>query len=152
MAIVGKLAEQIAAGAGVAAPTEHAEQCEVIRWARTHSDYLPELWLLFAVPNGGHRHPATAARLAAEGVARGVPDLCLPVPQRRMAADPAAPPLGIPGWWAGWYGELKRTKGGRVAPVQAEWHAALTARGYKVDVCYGADAMIGALCAYLGVG
>jgi hypothetical protein len=137
MAIVGKLAEQIAAGAGLAAPTEHAEQCEVIRWARTHSDYLPDLRLHFAIPNGGARHPATAAKLQAEGVAPGVPDLCLPVPR---------------GPYHGWYGELKRRKGGRVAPVQAEWHTALTARGYKVDVCYGADAMIGALCAYLGIG
>ena len=34
---------------------------------------------MFRIPNGGSRHPAEAARLKAQGVKAGVPDLCIPV-------------------------------------------------------------------------
>ena len=35
-------------------------------------------YLYFAIPNGGHRHPAVAAKLKAEGATPGVPDLFIP--------------------------------------------------------------------------
>lgn len=35
---------------------------------------------LFAIPNGGARNPVVGAKLKAEGVRRGIPDLCLAVP------------------------------------------------------------------------
>ena len=54
---------------------EHVEQAALFRWAEFARARLPELTLLHAIPNGGHRHKATAARLKAEGVKRGVPDL-----------------------------------------------------------------------------
>jgi hypothetical protein len=41
----------------------------------------PELALLYAVPNGGHRLKGAAAKAKAEGVLEGVPDLVLPVPR-----------------------------------------------------------------------
>ena len=39
----------------------------------------------FAIPNGEHRHIRAAMRLKAEGVRRGVPDLCFMLPQGRVA-------------------------------------------------------------------
>jgi hypothetical protein len=54
--------------------TEHLEQVKFVTWFR--SSY-PEIEL-FAIPNGGHRHPITARKLKAEGVRRGVPDLFIP--------------------------------------------------------------------------
>jgi hypothetical protein len=35
--------------------------------------------MIYAIPNGGHRNKITAAKLKAEGVLKGMPDLCVPV-------------------------------------------------------------------------
>lgn len=63
------------------APLEAEEQATYFEWwalfARTHR--LPEQ-LCFAVPNGGHRHPAVARKLKAQGVRAGVPDVHLDIP------------------------------------------------------------------------
>lgn len=61
--------------------TEHEEQKALIEWSAWMSNARPELSLMFAVPNGGDRHPAVAAKLKAEGVKAGVPDIFLPVPR-----------------------------------------------------------------------
>jgi hypothetical protein len=59
--------------------TEHGHQaaffCECAQRARQS----PLWWLPFAIPNGGLRDKATAARLKAEGVKSGVPDIFVPV-------------------------------------------------------------------------
>ena len=49
------------------------EQKAVIRWFRLQ--YRDAL--IFAIPNGGQRHIAVAAKLKAEGVLPGIPDLCI---------------------------------------------------------------------------
>lgn len=59
---------------------EHDLQVAIARALRSHCPYP---W--FAVPNGGHRHIRTAAKLKAEGVRRGVPDLCFVLPGGRFA-------------------------------------------------------------------
>lgn len=52
---------------------EHILQKHCFSW---FSWKFPKLHgLLFAVPNGGHRHPATAKKLKAEGVVAGIPDM-----------------------------------------------------------------------------
>ena len=51
----------------------------MMKWARLAKVAHPELSLLYAIPNGGDRHPAVAAKLKAEGVRAGIPDYCLPV-------------------------------------------------------------------------
>ena len=58
---------------------EHQHQKALFEWAAIARDRHPELDRMFAIPNGGHRHKATAAKLKAEGVKAGVPDICLPV-------------------------------------------------------------------------
>ena len=60
-----------------------------------------------------------AARFRAEGVSAGVPDLCIPE-------------------WLLWV-EMKRQKGGTVAPAQKDWHAYLVGAGHTVMVCRGCD-------------
>jgi len=96
-------------------PTEHEEQREVVRWFR--QKYHP--MRIFAIPNGGFRSKATAARLKAEGVSRGVPDLY--VPEKSL--------------WI----EMKRIEGGRLSPDQRNWIQYLTEIGNVVLVCRGAD-------------
>ena len=71
-------------------PLESWHQEMLIRTAALHERQHPELRYLFAVPNGGYRHKATAAAMQRQGCRAGVPDLCLPVPR---------------GGYAAWYGE-----------------------------------------------
>lgn len=104
--------------------SEHDEQCALIDWARrVGSRKWPELNWLFAIPNGGARHPAVAMKLKAEGVVSGVPDLALLVPRR------------------GNHGLLIELKGlgGRVTEEQQGWIDNLVAEGYCACVCRGWD-------------
>ena len=76
---------------------------------------------IFAVPNGEARSRSTGARLKAEGVSAGVPDLCVPA-------------------WGVWI-EMKRANGGTVSAAQKDWHAYLRGLGHVVIVAHGcADA------------
>ena len=63
-------------GAGV---SEHLVQAALFDWAQRAAVTYPELELLFAIPNGGHRHLSVAKKLKKEGVRAGVPDIFLPV-------------------------------------------------------------------------
>lgn len=106
-------------------PSESAEQQCLFRWAAVMRARLPELALMYHVPNEGKRSMATGGRLRAEGLKKGVPDICLPVPR---------------GNWHGLYIELKRQRGGRTSPEQCEWIDALNAQGYRACVCRGWEA------------
>lgn len=60
--------------------TEHGHQAAVFCWIAQIGKYRwPDLNQCFAIPNGGLRERATAARLKSEGVKPGVPDIFLPV-------------------------------------------------------------------------
>lgn len=121
-------------------PSEHEEQVALFSWAEIASWGAPgvglALRLMHAIPNGGHRHKATAARLKAEGVRAGMPDVHLPV----RSADGLAIGLWI---------ELKRQRGGRLSPVQADMHEALRLAGHRVEVCAGWQAAADAIVDYL---
>ncbi len=116
--------------------SEHAEQAALFRWAEFARSRLPELALLHAIPNGGHRYKATAARLKAEGVKRGVPDVCLPV--ARSGAH-------------GLYIELK-TERGKATPEQLGWIRALRRQGYVAEVCRGWESARSMIEHYLTAG
>lgn len=113
---------QIARARRNTTPTEHAEQVALMRWASMASGQMPELRLLYAIPNGGMRNVVVARKLKAEGVRSGVPDLCLPVPR---------------GTFCGMYIELKRRKGATVSDEQKSWIAELRANRYHAVVCHG---------------
>lgn len=118
-------------------PTEAAEQMLVFQWAEWQLGRFPELAWLHHIPNGGSRHPVEAARLKAQGVKPGVPDICLPVPKGR---------------YHGLYIEMKRQKGGRLSEDQGRWLSELSARGYRAVVCPGAESAIRELTEYLQKG
>lgn len=94
-------------------PTEHAEQVALVQWFRAEHPNV----LMFAIPNGGWRSKATAAKLKLEGVVPGVPDLC--IPEWRL------------------YIEMKRTKGWSVSDDQKAVMAELERVGYTCVVCRG---------------
>ncbi len=119
--------------------SEHTEQAAVFRWAwgtkKTPGAVLvyPELELLYAIPNGGKRDKKVAARMKAEGVNPGVPDMCLPVARG--------------GYHSLWI-ELK-TERGRLTAEQKWWLGILEAHGNKALMCRGAAATIKAIEEYL---
>jgi hypothetical protein len=96
-------------------PSEDHEQMMLVQWFRRT---YPEV-RIFSVPNGGHRHPAVAAKMKATGVVKGVPDLFIPA-------------------WGLWV-EMKRTKGGSLSAEQKDWIAYLESVGFCCIVGKGAD-------------
>jgi hypothetical protein len=129
---------------------EDKAHMEVIRWADSPAvrDVYPDLHWLFHAANGGNRDAATAGKMKAMGVRRGVPDLLLPVPRGRFCG------LAI---------ELKVWKGSplpadpsdptkyRTMPSanQLDWLSHLTTAGWSTSVQWGAHAAIEALREYL---
>ena len=96
-------------------PTEHEEQRLFVQWFRRSYPGVR----IFAIPNGGYRGKTQAAKLKAEGVSSGVPDLFVPA-------------------WALWI-EMKRQKGGSVSLEQKDWHKYLISIGHKVLIAKGFD-------------
>ena len=118
---------------------EHRHQVTIISWAASMRCKYPELAMLYAVPNGGDRHPIVAAKLKAEGVKPGQPDLTLPVARRG---------------YHGLYIEEKVPK----TPVSSKTYPsalqrcvgrALAAEGNLAVVCWGQDATIKVIEWYL---
>jgi hypothetical protein len=96
-------------------PSEHYEQARLVMWFR--QTYRP--MRIFAIPNGGLRSKAIAAKLKVEGVTAGVPDLF--IPELKL--------------WV----EMKRIKGGRLSPEQKDWINYLASVGYVCFICAGAE-------------
>lgn len=113
-------------------PPESEEQKALFDWwKRTpYSRYC----VMYHIPNGGRRDAVTGARLKAEGVVAGVPDIFLAVPWRGFA---------------GLYIELKRQKGSKVSEAQENVIARLRQAGYRVEVCKGWTAAREAIENYL---
>ncbi len=99
---------------------EHRIQCACVQWFRlAHSDNI-----IFAIPNGGERNAIVAAKLKAEGVLAGVPDLFIP----RAAQG-----------YNGLFVEMKAGKAGRLSALQAQMIVRLQRRGYRCEVCRSFD-------------
>lgn len=120
------------------AASEARHQMNVIRWSQQPSirSKWPELALLHHIPNGGSRDAVEAKHLKDQGVKRGVPDLCLPVPR---------------GQYHGLYIEMK-AETGRTSPEQDWWGERLLGQGYMWEVCHGYRSAISVLEWYLNLG
>ena len=104
-------------------PSEATEQTWLFEWiAQMAFLRWPELELAFHIPNGGSRNKIEAARLKAQGVKAGVPDIFVSVPR-----------CG----YHGLYIEMKRQKGGKVREGQKDMIPKLRAQGYRVEICKG---------------
>lgn len=126
-------------------PTAKAEdtaQKAILTWARWQhygdgkiADYLHHS------PNGGKRHVIEAKKFKHMGAQAGFPDLFLFVPK---------------GGYHGLFIELKRPKSANHAKGVLTVHQKvmlerLNVQGYKVVVCYGANAAIDEIKEYLGL-
>lgn len=121
--------------------SEHQHQVALFNWARMHEKAYPELRLMYAIPNGGQRNRITAAKLKAEGVRAGVPDVCLPVARQGFHAL---------------YIELKRPRtarqrAGTVSAAQSDMLDRLNQEQSLAIVCWGWEEAAKAIIDYLGV-
>ena len=117
-------------------PTERQEQIGLIKWARIRAIKEPALNMLISVPNGGYAlDPVIGAKLKAEGLAKGFPDLLLLCPR---------------GQYHGLAIEMKsRQKGAALRVEQQQWIERLQSAGYLAVVCFGAAEAIKTIETYL---
>lgn len=113
--------------------SESAEQQTFFQWAAVAAGKHPELRLLYHVPNEGKRSARQGAKMRAEGLRAGVPDICLPVPR---------------GGYSALYIELKAGRN-KPTPDQLAWLEALDKAGNKTAVCWGWQAARKAVVEYL---
>lgn len=115
---------------------EHTVQALFIQWTELMAKRWPELELIYAIPNEGARSRRARNKMLGEGLRRGVPDLCLPVPR---------------GGFHGLYLETKvdtqrptgagGTRRYRSQPTEAQrwWIARLREQGYHVCIYRSAE-------------
>ena len=96
---------------------------------------IQDVDLVFAIPNGGQRHPAVAAKLKAEGVKAGMPDVAWPVAR---------------GGFIGLAIEFKAATG-KPTQNQIDKIDALQRAGWFVTLCWSADAAVRTVKGYAGM-
>jgi hypothetical protein len=111
----------------------HKIQRAVIQFARDAWYAYPELWGLYAIPNGGKRDKIAAAKLKSEGVLAGVWDLHLPVPR---------------GNYTGLWIEIKAGKD-RLSKSQAKFGEYLMRHGHAICIAYTAQDAIDSIMEYI---
>jgi hypothetical protein len=117
-------------------PDEHIEQVNVM--CRTEWALPREIRkVVYAIPNGGKRDKIVGARMKAEGVKRGMPDICVATGRRGYRSM---------------YIEMKRQDGGRLSSHQREMIEALRDQGNYVVVANGCAEAWKALEEYLSWG
>lgn len=101
--------------------SELTEQIKLFNWAESIKTYVPELNLMYHVPNEGKRQQGTGAILKTAGLKKGVPDIVLPVAR-----------------W-GYHGLYIELKFGRNKPTkeQRAYMEQLQEEGYQTAVAYG---------------
>ena len=107
---------------GKSAASEHDLQVGCVNWFRLA--YPQYACLLMAIPTGGQRSIVVAAKMKAEGVLAGVPDLFLAVAKHKKH-----------GLWI----EMKNGKAGRVSDKQTEMMKLLWREGYDCRIARTRD-------------
>ena len=108
-------------------------QQSIIKWSRVASCTQPELKLLYSIPNGAHVSPKNRIRLLSEGLLKGMPDLCLPIPNGKYGAL---------------YLELK-TSSGKISKFQKEIHELLRLYSNQIMIVRSIQEAIDAIQNYL---
>jgi hypothetical protein len=117
-------------------PRETHLQAALFDWVKWEVARRPELYLIYAVPNGAVAGPgrfATVNWMKSQGMKNGVPDVCLPVPR---------------GGFCALYIEMK-TESGELTDEQDKFIAVLRHYGNKVVVCRSSESAIAEITEYL---
>lgn len=109
---------------------EHHLQVACVQWFRMQ---YPK-HLIYAIPNGGQRNAIVAAKLKAEGVTAGIPDLHIPTARNGYHSL---------------YIEMKNGKKGRLSEHQKKTIQWLQDAGHKVAVCRNIQEFINEVNNYL---
>lgn len=109
--------------------SEHDEQVAVVEYCDLMGHPV------YHIPNESKRSPAAAARLKAEGMRPGIPDLCIPVAK---------------GEYHSLYIEMK-SPGGKPTAEQVAWIHRLRAEGMCAYVCAGAANAIALIERYMNL-
>ena len=112
------------------ADQEHHLQVACVQWFRMQ---YPQQ-LIYAIPNGGQRNAIVAAKLKAEGVTAGIPDLHIPTARNGYHSL---------------YIEMKNGKKGRLSEHQKSTIQWLQDAGHKVAVCRNIQEFINEVNNYL---
>lgn len=117
--------------------TESSEQIALLKWASTYQHNGTKIGrFIFAIPNEAKRSQAHGARMKAQGLRSGVPDLMF-----------AYPHAGQPGLFI----EMKSPKPkGKVTDNQKKWLERLQGAGYVTAVCWGMEEAKQVILDYLG--
>lgn len=119
--------------------TEHDIQATFFDWVRLKEKHDWRFSLIFAVPNGGHRHPVVARKLQREGARAGVPDVLIMVPG--TYAEKAYPGAVI---------EFK-SKSGALTDNQSGMLHLINKAGFLVSVMRHPDHAISFIESYFGI-
>lgn len=122
--------------------SEHDEQVGLFEILSRYEQKYPELKWVFAIPNGGKRHPATAAKMKAEGVRSGVWDVFVPHYRNSSYINDHACGLFI---------EMKFGKNGLTDNQKAFREALEYDFGFAFAVCYSAEEAARAIGEYLEI-
>ena len=115
--------------------TEHQEQCSLFAFTRKHSAMIPQLNMLFAIPNGGKRDKMQKIWMWQEGLEAGVLDMMLAVAKQGFH---------------GLFLEMQ-VKPNKLTDDQKKWKANLEAQGYKCEVAWTSEEAITIILKYLGI-
>jgi hypothetical protein len=119
--------------------SEHTEQRDLFTWAILMQRQYRELEVMYAIPNGaflGADRKAAwkhGARLVAEGLRRGMLDVCLPVSR---------------GGYLTLYIEMKAGKND-TSPAQDQWCEALHRHGHLCVICWNFETARSVIIDYL---
>jgi REP element-mobilizing transposase RayT len=99
--------------------TENQIQGAFFSWCDKHRRQMPELELMFAIPNGAYKSKYAQKLFKSTGLKAGVLDVFFPVPR-----------CGFNGMFI----EFK-SESGRLSPAQKWWIENLRKQGYLVTTC-----------------
>jgi hypothetical protein len=131
--------EKLGSWGGGSGVKEHDIQATFFDWVRIKEKHDWRFSLVFAVPNGGQRHPRVAAKLKAEGVRPGIPDIIIMAPGRYAEKD-----------YPGAVIEFKAPKGSLTDHQSGMLHL-INRAGYLVSVMRTPTAAISFLESYFGL-
>ena len=121
--------------------SEHESQVALFDTIRLYTPRYPQLDKIFAIPNGGQRHAAVAAKLKKEGVKSGVWDVFVPIPS--WSKHP------FNDSHSGMFIEMKHNKN-KLTKAQKDFRTSME-DDYKFVVCYSAQEAWNAICEYLEI-